>query len=248
MKRTVFCLAFLCLLISQTAFAQENSVYIGANGGFNLSKFKFTEDLSELYPTTSGRLGINGGLVAGAVIQNWTISTGIQYIQKGGVYETNNFQTELGTGYFTAKERHHYISVPILFGYRHSLGDKVAVSFAMGPSLNFGLKGTLNETIEYFGSDQIDIQNYNVTFGDGVNEDFRPTQVGFQLSPGVVVNVGERAKLNFNVTWDMGTSDMFNPRYKDANSFFDTYTGNQLNRSTLFTVGYEYHFSFGDKY
>lgn len=248
MKRNVFSLAFLCLLLSQITFAQENSVYIGGNGGLNLSTLKFTEDLSELYPSTSSRLGLNGGLVAGAVIQNFTISTGLQYIQKGGTYETSNFETEQGTAFFTAKERAHYLSIPILLGYRKYLGDKIAFSFAMGPSINIGMSGKLNETTEYFGSDEVDIDNYNVLFGDGVNEDFRPVQVGYQLSPGLVFNVSERAKLNFNVTWDIGTADMFNPRYKDANGFFDTYTGNQLNRSTLFTVGYEYHFSFGDKY
>lgn len=228
--------------------AQRSSVYIGANGGVNFSKFHHTQDLQELYTSSNAIFGLNGGLTAGMVLGNWTLSTGLQYIQKGGEYQTDNFSDGQAVGFFTGREKLHYLSVPLLLGYRYELVPGVDLSLAIGPSFNVGLGGTLDETTEFFGSDEVELDNYPVAFGNGINEDYRPMQVGFQLSPGLVFSLNDRSKFIANVTWDLGTADAFNPRYKKANTFFDDYKGNQINRSTIFTLGYEYHFSIGDRY
>ena len=239
----IFALLFTCSL-----YAQRSSIYIGARGGMNTSKFKFTEDLKELYPTSNGVWGLNGGFDMGLKLNNWTISTGLHYIQKGAEYQTDNFEEDGTTAYFTGKEKLHFLSVPLNLGYRDYLVDNIGWSVALGPSFNFGLAGKIDETTEYFGSEEVDIQNFKPEFGQGVNDDYRLTQVGFQLSPGLFVDINDRSKLTFNVTWDLGTKDMFNPRYKTANEFFDFNKGNQVHRNTIFTVGYEYHFNFEDKY
>lgn len=228
--------------------AQENSVYIGAVGGVNLSKFKYTQDLKELYSTTNSNFGLNGGVSVGILLGNWTISSGLQYIQKGGEYSTENFEDDFGVGFFTAKEKLHYLTVPLLFGYQKELADGISFSIAMGPSFNIGLSGKLDEEIEYFGKEDLDVQHYDIRFGNGVNDDYKSLQMGFQISPGLVFKVNEKSRLTFNVTWDFGLGDAFSERYKQANDFFDTYKGKQSNHSTIFTVGYQYHFSFGDRY
>lgn len=248
MKRFVFILAFLCPAGAVALLAQHNSFFVGANGGVNLSHYKFTEDLSELYPVSNSRLGLNGGFDMGMEIDNFTISTGLHYIQKGGEYQTDNFENSEGVGFFSGREKVHYLSIPIMLGYRKYLGNELGLTFAIGPSINMGLAGKIDEEIEYFGSDRIDIENYKVEFGSGVNDDYRSTQVGFRISPGLIFPLNHRSKLTFNVTWDLGTGDIFNPRYKDANDFFLDNKGDQVNRSTLFTLGYEYHIPFGDKY
>jgi hypothetical protein len=248
MKRSAFMPALLCLFSIVTLSAQRNSFYIGANGGVNLSKFKFTEDLSELYPTSNAIVGLNGGVSLGFELQRFTFSTGVQYVQKGSEYQTDNFVDNGATGYFTARERLHYLSIPILVGYRHYLGERAGLSIAMGPSINIGLGGKIDEQTEYFGSEDIEMENYVVSFGTGVNEDYKSAQAGFQISPGLFFNINDRSKLTFNVTWDIGLSDSYNPRYKNANDFFDTNKGNQMNRTAMFSLGYERHFSFGDRY
>ncbi len=241
--------ALLLLFIGMASLrAQNSSFFIGAGGGGNFSKFKYTEDLAELYPGASSVFGLNGGASFGFEIQNFTLSSGIQYIQKGGEYRTDNFQDEFGTGYFTGREKLHFISIPVLLGYRKYLTGRFALSFAIGPSFNFGLKGKLDEETQYFGSDETDVQNYTVSFGDGLNDDYRSMQMGFQVSPGLVFAINENSKVTFSATWDSGLADSFNPRYKDANDFFDAFKGDQLNRSTILSVGYEYHFRFGDRY
>ena len=138
--------------------------------------------------------------------------------------------------------------MPVLLGYRDYLTSNVGWSLAAGPSFNFGLDGKLDETTEFFGTDETEVQNFKVAFGQGVNEDYKPMQVGFQLTPGLFVDLNNRSKLHFNVTWDFGTSDMFNPRYKDANDFFINNKGTQVHKTTMFTIGYEYHFQFQDRY
>lgn len=248
MKKIALVFALLIPTIFTAVQAQNSSFYIGANGGVNLSKFKFTEDLKELYPTSNKLLGLNGGVDLGFEIQNFTISTGVQYVQKGSEYQTDNFEDENGVGYYSATEKLHFVSIPILFGYRKYFGEQIGLTFAFGPSINFGLGGKIDDQIEYFGSDVVEKQNYKVLFGSGVNEDYKKTQMGFQVSPGLIYKVNDNSKLKFNITWDFGTSDSFNPRYKSANDFFVSNDGDQMNRSTLFTIGYEYHFSFGDKY
>ena len=231
-----------------TLHAQNSSFFIGANGGVNFSKFKHTVDLAELYSTSNALTGVNGGFIAGFQIGRFTLTSGLQYVQKGSHYETDNFQDIEGTGFFSADEKLHFLSVPILLGYRKKFDSGIGVSFAMGPSFNIGLGGNIDEVTEFFGSDEIREENYTVDFGNGVNDDYRSLQMGFQLSPGLFFDINERSKLTFNVTWDIGLNDMFNPRYKQANTFFDDFEGNQFNRSTMLTIGYERHFSFGDKY
>ena len=248
MKRLVLLLTFLCPMGFIALNAQSSSIFIGATGGANLSKFKFTEDLKELYPASNSLLGLNGGVTIGFEVQNFTLHTGLQYIQKGSEYQTDNFEDEQGTGFYSATEKLHYLSIPLLIGYRKYLGDRAGVSIAAGPSFNFGLTGKIDDRIEYFGSDEVDVQNYRVLFGSGLNEDYRGVQMGFQVSPGLFFVVNDHSKVTFNVTWDSGTADAFNPRYKDANDFFDTYKGDQRNHSTIFTIGYEYHFTFNDRY
>jgi hypothetical protein len=248
MKRSAFILALLCLFSFSSLFAQHNSFYIGANGGVNLSKFKFTEDLSELYPTSDAIFGLNGGISLGFEVKGFTLSTGLQYVQKGSDYQTDNFVEDGTTGFFSARERLHYLSIPILVGYRHHMGGRAGLSIAMGPSINIGLGGKIDEYTEYFGSDEVDTENYVVSYGTSVNDDYKSTQAGFQISPGLFFVINDRSKLTFNVTWDIGLSDSYNPRYKNANDFFNTTKGNQMNRSTMFSLGYEHHFVIGDRY
>ena len=104
MKTTTITLA-LALFSLAALHAQHNSFFIGATGGGNFSKFKFTEDLKELYPNTSGIFGLNGGVTLGFEIQNFTLSSGIQYIRKGGEYQTDNFDDEVGTGFLSSSNK-----------------------------------------------------------------------------------------------------------------------------------------------
>lgn len=244
----IFAFFMVSAFVFTSLQAQSNSFFIGVNGGTNFSKFKFTEDLAELYPNSTSLAGLNGGVTVGFQIQNFTLKSGLQYIQKGSHYETNNFVGEEGTGFFSANERLHYLSIPVTLGYRFPLTHNFGVSIDMGPSFNMGMSGKIDESIEYYGVEEISKEHHTVAFGSGVNDDYDNVQVGFQISPGLYYDINDRSKVTFNVTWDNGLGDSYNARYKQANEFFDDYKGNQFNRSTVLTIGYEYHFNFSDKY
>lgn len=247
MRRLVMILTFLCPL-SMGLLQAQSSLYLGARTGFSASKFKFTEDLKELYPNTSKIFGVAGGVDMGLKMGNWTISSGVHYIQKGSNFETDNFFEDGTEAVYAGREKLHFITVPVTLGYQEYLSDRVGWSFALGPAFNFGLTGKLDEEVSYFGTDEVDIQNHKVSFGNNVNDDYKPSQMSFQLSPGLFYEINDRSTLTFNVTWDFGIGDMYNERYKQANDFFDTYKGNQSSRSTIFSIGYQYHFNFEDKY
>lgn len=248
MKSLIAILSFVLTFGMIQVNAQTNSFYIGARAGANASQFRFTEDLQELYPTVNKLWGMNGGFDMGLQLDNWTISTGAHYMQKGSEYQTNNFEQNGETAYFTGRERLHFVTIPVLLGYREMLTDNIGWAISAGPSFNFGLGGKIDETTEFFGKEEVDFQNHKVSFGEGVNDDYKSTQVGFQINPSLFIELNEKSKVNFGITWDFGTSDMFSERYKTANEFFDVYKGNQVHRNTVFTVGYEYHFNFEDKY
>jgi len=238
----------LFFLMFSGLYAQKNSFFVGATAGTNFSKFKYTVDLAELYSVSKPLAGLNGGFTAGLQLRNFTLSSGLHYLQKGGHYETDNFIDADGTGFFSADERLHFLSIPLLLGYRQPLTSNFGVSLSMGPSFNIGLGGKITESLEYYSREEVSTEHYTVRFGSGVNDDYRKMQLGFQFSPGLYVDLNERSKLTLGLTWDSGMQDSFNPRYKQANAFFDDYKGRQKNRSTIITIGYEFHFSFEDKY
>ena len=238
----------IAVALSLNFLAAQNSFFIGGNAGVNFSKFKYTEDLAELYSSTTPLTGLNGGFTTGIVINNISLTSGLNYIQKGSHYETDNFVDQNGTGFLSADEKLHYLSVPLLLGYRAHLTDNFGFTLAMGPSFNIGLGGNINESIEYYGSEDITTEQYKVEFGSSVNEDYRKTQVGFQVSPGLFFKLNNSSQVTVNLTWDNGINDSYNTRYKQANTFFDNFKGNQFNRSTVLTVSYEYHLTFSDKY
>ncbi len=236
-------------VLSLTILTAQSAFYLGTQAGVNGSKFRYTEDLLELYPTSDRLAGVNVGIDAGFQLGQWSFGTALQYIQKGSNYQTDTYTTEDGqTAYFYARERLHFLSVPVLVGYSDYLTNRIGYTLQAGPSLNFGITGRIDETTEYFGSEQTDFQNYKVEFGSGVNDDYRSSMVGFQFSPSLFFDIDHRNRLTLNAVWDLGTKDSFNPRYKAANDFFQVNRGTLTNRMAAITVGYQYRIPFADRY
>ena len=243
-------LATALLLFGIFSFATAQSAfYLGANTGVNGSKFRFTEDLLELYPTSERLPGVNIGVDAGFQLGQWSFGSGFQYIQKGANYQSDVFTSESGQrSVLSARERLHFLSVPVLIGYSDYLTNRIGYSFQAGPSFNFGITGRLDETTEYFDSEATDFNNYKIEFGEGVNDDYRGVQTGFQFSPSLFFDLDHRNRLTLNAVWDLGLKDSFNPKYKAANDFFRDYRGSVTNRMAALTIGYQYRIPFADRY
>ncbi len=239
----------LCGVLAKAQAQDGSAFYIGANAGVNGSKFRFTEDLKELYPTSNRLPGVNVGLDAGFQLGRWNFGTGVAYMQKGGRYETGTFTGDDGrTGFFSARERNHYISVPVQIGYNGSLTDRIGYRLAAGPSFNFGITGRIDENTEYFGDENPVVQNRKVEFGTSVNDDYRAMQLGFQMQPSLYFDLSRNSRLVLAANFDLGVNDAFNPRYRQANDFFREYKGEVTNRLAGVTLGYQYRIPFADRY
>jgi len=238
------------LLLGVTLIASAQSAfYLGTQAGVNGSKFRYTEDLLELYPTNERLAGVNVGLDAGFQVGAWSFGTGLQYIQKGGNYQSDVYDVGDGrTAYLSVRERLHVLSVPVLVGYSDYLTHRIGFNIQAGPSFNFGIKGRIDETTEYFGEEETDFQNNVVDFGNGVNDDYRGMTTGLQFSPQLFFDLTRNHRLTLNATWDIGTKDAYNPRYKAANDFFRDFRGTATNRMRALTVGYQYRIPFADRY
>ena len=242
-------LVLLATALTTAIALAQSGFYLGTHAGVNASKLRLTEDLVELYPNSERIPGLNVGLDAGFQVGHWSFATGLGYLQKGGLYETETFTDEDGRrGYFSARERLHYINVPVTVGYSGRLAHRIGYTVAAGPSFNFGLTGRIDETTEYFEEEFPTVENQKVAFGSGVNDDYRGTQVDFRVQPGVFFDVSRNHRLTLNAVFDYGVKDAFNPRYRQANAFFRDNQGGVTSRMRAVTLGYQYRIPFADRY
>lgn len=248
MSNKYFFSVLFCLLILGNIHSQ-NSFLLGLNGGVNLSKYKFTGDFTNYWTVSKSKFGLNGGVSAGVEFNRFAILTGVSFIQKGGRFETDNRNVDInndgqedGLGYVKASERLNVISIPLFLRYRF-LSDDFGVSISAGPTFNIGISGTTETTTE-LTTGQTSRSTYTTKFGSGITDDYKVLQMGFVISPGVHLAVGEKGRLNFNFIWDLGASSIANQRLLQALNI----NGKVFSRAVLFSIGYEYKFEFGDKY
>lgn len=253
MKKVLFLSTFFALSFfsAQAQFGggtESNlKLIVGATGGVNFSWYGLSEEWDAF--STKTQLGFNGGLTVGlATSDRFSILLGANFIQKGSKLEgpTDDY-TENGTGipfkgYFSGKENTQFLTVPIMARYQvFGDGESFGVTLAAGLSLNFALGGDYSSSIQGTTGKSYNAASGKIKFGSGITDAYDSFQAGILLSPGVVFPVGEKGKFTVNVTWDLGLSDMFNSRYKEANDV----VGKWRNRSTIFTVGYEHRFELG---
>lgn len=238
---------FLSTIFSLSA---QTGLIFGVGGGFNNSVTNLS-NVVNAKTSTSNLMGYQGALTVGwQFSNNFALISGVQYAQRGtklandnqAYRDDSNGQTFLGSQ--IGEERTNFVSVPLLARYKF-LSSDFGFTLSSGLSLNMGQDGTAfryvqsnNNSKTYFGRYE------DVTFGDGINDLYKPFQVGFVLGAGVIVPISEKGRFTLNVAFDFGLSDAFNTRYKNANTIFEK----AFNRSTFFTLGYEHLLDIGDKF
>jgi hypothetical protein len=230
-------------------FAQSGLIF-GASGGINNSHINYS-NVVNLKTTTSNLMGYQGALTVGWQFTNhFALMSGVQYAQKGtkladdnqAYRDDSNGQTFLGSQ--IGEERTNFVTIPIVARYKF-LSSDFGFTLSSGLSLNMGQDGTAfryvqsnNNSKTYFGRYE------NISFGDGINDLYKPFQVGFVLGAGMILPISEKGRFTLNVAFDFGLSDAYNTRYKNANTIFEK----AFNRSTFFTLGYEHVLDIGDKF
>jgi hypothetical protein len=238
---------FLSTIFSLSA---QSSLIFGVGGGFNNSVINYS-NVVNAKTSTSNLMGYQGGLTVGwQFSNNFALISSVQYAQRGtklandnqAYRDDNNGQTFLGSQ--IGEERTNFVTVPLLARYKFLASD-FGFTLSSGLNFNMGQDGSAfryvqsnNNSKTYFGRYE------DVTFGDGINDLYKPFQVGFVLGAGVIVPIGEKGRFTLNVAFDFGLSDAYNTRYKNANTIFEK----AFNRSTFFSLGYEYLLEIGDKF
>lgn len=243
----------LCLL-STTAtlstLSAQTGLILGVTGGINNSRISYS-NVVNVKTTTSSLSGFQGQLTVGwQFSNNFALVSGLQYAQRGSKFaddnqayrDDTNGQTFLGSQ--VGEERTNFISIPLVARYKFFSSD-FGIAISSGLSFNMGQDGTAfryvqsnNNSKTYFGRYE------NVTFGDGINDYYKPFQIGLILGAGVIIPITEKGRLTLNVALDIGLSDAYNARYKTANTIFEKASNN----GTFFSIGYEHLLDIGDKF
>ena len=243
-------MGFAFFLSSTFSLYAQSGLIVGANGGINNSRINYS-NVVNMKTSTSNLMGYQGALTVGwQFSNNFALISGVQFAQRGtklandnqAYRDDSNGQTFLGSQ--IGEERTNFVTIPLLARYKF-LSSDFGFTLSSGLSLNMGQEGTAfryvqsnNNSKTYFGRYE------DVTFGDGINDFYKPFQVGFVLGAGVIVPISEKGRLTLNVAFDFGLSDAYNTRYKNANTIFEK----AFNRSTFFSLGYEHVLDIGDKF
>lgn len=161
MKRLVFTGAFI--MIACCAFSQT----IIPKAGVTLSKFGGSdiEDAKFNLGFTLG-VGFNFPIGEGA----FSLQPELNFIQKGAKYEEGDYSEKL---------KLNYLEIPILA--KATFGEVTKFYVNVGPSLGYGLNGKVKVKEGSLEED------FDVNFGDEVDEIEKRMDVGLQLGAGVII-------------------------------------------------------------
>ena len=132
------------------------------------------------------------------------------------------------------------MNIPLLLRYRTGGDDGLGFTINAGPTFNIGINGNTDYLFTSRNGAE-ELISYESDFGAGINDDYRKAQMSFMLSPGVIVPIGEKGRVGFNIVFDFSLSNIINERAQDAAGI----SGAQKNRSTMFTISYEHCLEFG---
>jgi Outer membrane protein beta-barrel domain len=228
----------------------QSGLLLSLNGGVSNSKIRYA-NLVNFKTTNNKILGYQGGVNVGwQFSKRFTLLSGLFIIQKGTkfaeenkAYQDDSNGGQVYLGFLTGEEKTSFYSIPIVGRFK-IIGNRFGLLASAGLSLNKGRDGTAFKYVQA-NSGKVFAGRYEmVEFGEDIDQLYTPFQVGFIMGLGVQIPVSANSRILLNTTLDLGMTDALNQRYKQANTIFEK----AYNRSTLFSIGYEYHFSIKDLY
>ncbi|MBP3353886.1 MAG: PorT family protein [Bacteroidales bacterium] len=254
MKKILLIFA-LALFVGSISQAKADDFYKGASYklyvGMNGSSFlKINDFYMEPNEDKDIKLGFNAGFRFDYQFNRYTsIQTGIDYAMKGYLSKTPIHENSIKT----IKERQalstHYLSIPILYGFRYDFDTKtpVQLQFNTGPYIAVGVAGKCNITnVEKSDYTYVEgVEKYKV-FENHDKEDIHYTgENGYDLWR---FDMGWKFELGFNinsvylgVAYDLGCVDIQNRYWRDyyKEKFGDNYNDYKIkNHSFSLNVGY----------
>ena len=178
MKKTLF--TSICLFV-QLYYAQAQKSTFGFTAGASLASYKVSQ--SSLSVTSKSKTGFTVGmLISVPAGKSFSFQPGLNYVQKGGRFEEENY---------TDKSTFNYLELPLNFVYT-SPSPKGSFFVGAGPSLSMGLSGT-----EKF-NDGTNEETSDIKFGSGDNDDLKAFEFGINVIAGYRFKGGFLVAANYN--------------------------------------------------
>lgn len=162
-----------------------NAQSVMVRAGINHSNFHFEDDegdyTDELYPYIGGQIA---GLAEFQFGEVFALETGLVFGTKGTrIKEEYSLFGQQGT--YRARTMLVFAEIPVNVKVGFDAGD-VRVVFHAGPSIGFGLFGSIRTSWDNANGEDIDSEP--VDWGSGEEDDFRRLDFGAQIGGGVEFN------------------------------------------------------------
>lgn len=212
MKKNLLKTAMLASVFTIMGAANAQMSFFG-RVGLNLNDLVLLDGdgkAVEFYKTGVG-MQIGGG-VDYEINDNMGIEAGLAYSQRGASIDNT---MDLGgiTATTTGSMTLHYIDIPVSFRYSSAAGSGI-LNVGIGPKIGLGLSGKNKYTtkVNSMGQTQEQTGEDDITFGDGVNSDFKTLDLSFGTSIGY-----EISNIHFGVQYYYGlTNHIGNPTSKES--------------------------------
>ncbi len=141
------------MAITMIAFTAEAQLTVGLESKLIFNDTDFSSGEIDLNKTVKSMTGYSiGGVVEYDLNENWSVSSGLSYKHIGfQIVESTSFgifglDIPIGA---TLKTTVNYLELPVLFKYKHDLGNVTAYLEA-GPSVNYALNGNVKTLANSF--------------------------------------------------------------------------------------------------
>ena len=207
---------FIFLLLSISAFSQQNKWNLGIVGGPSITALRIVNyKMKTPTPTAGFYVGLSGRY---NFTENLSIHTELAFDRKGAV-NNSTFTDASGNLLATSKlkTQFNYLTLPVFF--RASVGSKVKYFLQTGPYLSYLLNQTYKDS--YSSDDQNTIHKSNGT-------KFRPhMDFGISAGLGFVIPVKERFEISGELRGNYGFINLFsnNSNVKQMNESLNLLIG-----------------------
>lgn len=201
--KTTLSLFISCMFLVNISKAQSFGITAGPSFAF----YELRDGNASL--TSDIITGFNAGVVSSIpVAKKFSLRPEIKYVQKGGKSEDDGYSDKITL---------HYVEVPVNFVFNTRASNGIFF-VGLGPSFNIGISG----------KEKGDYGDYDIKFGNGSEDDFKPFEFGMNAIVGYEFANGFFISANFNE----GLSNVVNNEGYDTD-YYNMYMG--------INVGFMFH-------
>lgn len=219
-----FLMAALLLGISSFSFAQDINWGVRASLGFGHAVGSIKSDDFK-YPGQKygAKVGFSiGGIADIKISENFYLQPGLYYINKG--YSSSFKEDEYK---YTQTTNLHYLEIPVLASYRHSINNDIELQGNFGPYIAVGLGGKIKWSEK---EDNEELNGNYPAFGVDEKEsrgDLKRFDFGLSFGAGVTM----KEHYYVGIKYDLGLLNMLNTKDEHSGYYYKYYKDEKAPRA-----------------